>query len=126
MKKNDVKIIVLGLFVSALLYGALFMSRQMANTENLSVEVYMEGELIRTIPLSEEDTYRFEHDYGVNTFEIIDGRVDMIYADCPDLSCTRVVPIELPNENIVCLPYKFHIIIVGESEREVVVDAISQ
>lgn len=124
MKKNDLIIILAGLLLAAAVYGGTLLSRQFVQSDSLAVEVYMDGELQETLPMDAYGTYEYTHEQGYNIFEITENGASMTEADCPDLSCTRQHAIDSPNENIVCLPYKFHLVVTGQ--EEVKIDAISQ
>lgn len=124
MKRNDMIIIAVCLFLALAVFIGTEVNKRMSAADITSVEVHYDGVIQDTISLDEDGVYTYEHDHGINVFEIMDGQVDMIQADCPDLSCTRQHSIGLPGENIVCLPYRFHLVVIGE--EEVMIDAISK
>lgn len=124
MKKNDVIIIIAGLVLAVIVYGGLQISQQLNTADQMAVEVYIDGELERTIPIEGYGVYTYDTELGHNVFEINEEGARMIEADCPTLSCTRQAAINHVGENIVCLPHRFHLVVVGDEEVEV--DAISQ
>ena len=50
---------------------------------------------------------------GKNKIEILDGKVRMIYADCPDELCIRQGWIEYDGQSIICLPNKITVMVSG-------------
>ena len=50
---------------------------------------------------------------GKNQIEILDGKVRMIDADCPDELCIRQGWIEYDGQSIICLPNKITVMISG-------------
>lgn len=116
MKKNDIILIV----VIILLCVGFFVFFQFTKEEGSKVVVTINGEVYETIDLSEEDTYTVEGENGeVNTFQIIDGEVDMIDANCPDKLCVNQKDIHYNHETIVCLPNKVVIEVISGDESEV-------
>lgn len=126
MKRNDWIIIGVGLAVAIMIYGAMALINESANATELGVEVYLDGELKEYIALEKYGSYRYDHEYGYNIIEVNEQGVHVLEADCPTQSCTRHTAIMRPRENIVCLPYRFHVVIVGKENEEVIIDAISK
>ena len=50
---------------------------------------------------------------GKNQIEILDGKVRMIDADCPDELCIRQGWIEYDGQSIICLPNKITVMVCG-------------
>lgn len=124
MKKNDVIIIIVGLVLAIGTYIGLQVSSGGLSTDTLRAEVYFDGELLDSIALDDYGLYPYETELGINVVEINEEGVRIIEADCPTLYCLRHVAIHKVNENIVCLPHHFHVVVVGDSEVEI--DAISE
>ncbi|SDH98509.1 NusG domain II-containing protein [Proteiniclasticum ruminis] len=55
---------------------------------------------------------------GVNIVEIVDEKVGMYEADCPDKVCYSPEYISRPGETIVCLPNRIVIEVKGEEPQE--------
>ncbi len=88
------------------------------------------GDTLETYDLSVDGTYTLEtgaDHANSNTFEIKDGVVTMLEANCPDQNCTYFKPIELNAEVIICLPNEMVLQIISDDpEKESEVDSISQ
>ena len=50
---------------------------------------------------------------GKNQIEILDGKVRMIDADCPDELCIRQGWVEYDGQSIICLPNKITVMVSG-------------
>ena len=57
------------------------------NEEASAVNVYSEGKLLYTLPLSQDTTVTIETDRGTNVVTVKDGKVAVTAADCPDHYC---------------------------------------
>lgn len=53
-----------------------------------------------------------------NIFMCKNGEVSMIKSNCPDLLCVYHYPVSAAGENIICLPHKVVIAIMGEKGKE--------
>ena len=87
-------VLLLSVGASLLLYN---------NKEASAVEVYSDGTLLYTLPLSQDATVTIETNRGTNTVTVKDGKVAVTAADCPDHYCMdRGFCSSGPQ--IVCLP----------------------
>ena len=77
--------------------------------------VRVNGTEIARLPLDQDGTYRIG---SGNTIEISDGKVRMIYADCPDKICVRTGEISAIGQSIVCAPHRVVITIAGSDGKE--------
>ncbi|MCR5774187.1 MAG: NusG domain II-containing protein [Lachnospiraceae bacterium] len=95
-------IIVILLWISA---GFFLMFRAgsdaRAASPALRLEVTKDRETVGVYSLDEDRIVEID---GSNTFEIKDGRVRMVSADCPDRVCVHSREISSDGESIVCLP----------------------
>lgn len=112
MKKNDWILIAAVLLVASIFFGIHFLG---ADSEQVMVEVSIDGELFGKYPLDEEQTIEIN---STNRLKITDGRADMIWADCPDKLCVHQKAISRDGESIICLPNKVVVSIVGGEESE--------
>lgn len=126
MKKSDWYIIAVGLLLAVAIYGGLKVQQMFLETDHKTVVVYSDGEPIDEVDISIDGVYTYTTDFGYNEFEVVDGEVKMVDADCPELTCLHDGPIAHVNETIVCLPNRFHLQVVGVEEGEVEIDAISE
>ncbi len=124
MKKNDLIIIGAGLLIALLAYLIMSIGQKNIKTDELNVEVYVDGELLEVLPMDKEGIFTYETEYGTNVLEIYDHKASIIEATCPDQICVNSSDIFRPNQNIVCLPFRFHVLVQGEGEVEF--DAVSQ
>ncbi len=81
--------------LSAWLFGA--------NTNAQSIQIFSDGRLIETLPLSIDRTIVVEGENGRNTVCIENGAVAVIHADCPDQHCVNR-GFCTGGAQIVCLP----------------------
>ena len=61
------------------------------------------GEVVASLPLSEDATLAVDGDYH-NVFEIKNGSVRMAETDCPNRQCERTGSISRAGQSIVCAP----------------------
>ncbi len=80
--------------------------------ENAVVQIYREGELIRTLPLGEDRELSVSGEY-VNLVSIQDGRACILESNCPGADCVHSGWISSPGRSIVCLPNRVEIRVVG-------------
>ena len=73
-----------------------------------SVEVLLDGKIIRRINLTREPDGRIEirSQRGYNILEIKNGAVRVVEADCPNHDCIRMGVLRTASLPIVCLPHK--------------------
>jgi hypothetical protein len=116
MKRLDVLIIAILLAVSGLWLAARAL---WPDSGGASAEIYVEGQLRETLPLSLPQTEEIETAYGYNTIAVESGSVRVTAADCPGGDCLRTRATR-PGEVIACLPHHLLIRVVGgEAEGEV-------
>jgi len=121
VKRNDIIIFVVVILIGLGVWLGLQSQQKVADEV---VQVYIDGILTESLPLDKEGIYRYEHAYGINTFEIRAGKVKMVQATCPDLVCVHQSAIYKEHTSLVCLPGRFYVVIEGKEEVEV--DAISK
>ncbi len=101
--------LVLLLAVAVLL---LFLPGQSA--EAAVVEIYQDGKLVKTIPLSAEESCTVTGDY-TNVITVSSGRVSITRSDCPGMDCVHSGSIASTGRSLVCLPNKVEVRVVGTS-----------
>ena len=117
-KKVLVGIIVL--LAAAAAGIAIFAAMMNIPRKNPTAEIYQNGVLIRTLPLSADAEFTVECENGVNVVTVENGAVRVSYADCPDKVCVNRGAVSGGAVPIVCLPHKLEIRIV---DGENIVDA---
>jgi len=121
MKKTDIILIIavitLSVFLSIVLRKDL--------TEDLRVNILVDGELVRSESMSGTETkIIIENHYGCNIIEIGTDTVSVTWSDCASQECVHTGKISKPGEVIVCLPHRLLVSIEGLSQSEVI-DAIT-
>lgn len=109
-QKGDLFAICL-VIVLALAVGLLFLPK---SAEGASVEIYHNGVLVKTIPLSAQEEYTLAGDY-TNVIGVAHGAVSILHSDCPGRDCVHSGAISVPGRSLVCLPNGVEVRIVGKS-----------
>lgn len=105
------------------LAGILFLYTRPAAADG-EVEVSVDGEVVMTLPLSEDTKVTISgFDGGENLLVISDGKAEIESASCPDGICVRHYAISRDGESIICLPNRVVVTICGGEKGEV--DAIA-
>ena len=100
------------LIVALLLIGIvlLFVLRG-RSSEGLYVLIMYQNDEKARFSLTSNGVYDIND--GKNKIEILDGKVRMIDADCPDELCIRQGWIEYDGQSIICLPNKITVMVSG-------------
>ena len=117
MKKGDMILICIVLCLALCGFGfMLFGDRGTGGTLTVTID----GVVYKNYDLSKNQEVIMDETLGYNRFEIKDGVVKMMEADCPDQYCVDHAPIHRKGETIVCLPHKVVLEITNSAvEREV-------
>ena len=75
-------------------------------------EVYLDGELIRQLPLDAPVEFEVNGAYR-NTITVQDGKIGVSASDCPGGDCVHSGAIGSTGRSIVCLPNRMEIRIVS-------------
>lgn len=87
---------------------------------NGEVEVAVDGEVVMTLPLSEDTEVTIEGvDGGENLLVIQGGTAKIESASCPDGICVRHYAISRDGESIICLPNRVVVTIRGGEKGDV-------
>ena len=78
-------------------------------------EVWLDGELYKTVDLGTDQEFVIEGPYGSNTVTVKNGRIAVTAADCPDHYCVERGFCD-SGAQIVCLPHRLVIKFVGAQE----------
>lgn len=119
MKKVDIIIgtIIIIIAVGILGVGSYRSNVIKQNSNQLYVDIYVEGTLYKSVPLyNNEDTIEIETEHGRNVVKVHDDGVEMTEADCFDSICVKSGFKKNVGEIIVCLPHKVVVEISGDSE----------
>lgn len=116
IKKWDV--IIIGFFVLVSFMPALYFALEAKGGEGtIYAEVKVKGEVFGSYILTGHEgreVITVETNLGINIIEIVDEKIGMYEADCPDQVCYVPEFINKPGETIVCLPNRVVIEIKGE------------
>lgn len=106
MKKNDRILIAVVFLIAAVFLIFHFWGKVPGRG---TVEIQVDGELYGAYPLTDDCQIEINN---TNQLEIEDGKVSVIWADCPDQVCVHHKSISIAGESIICLPNKVVISIV--------------
>ena len=109
MKKGDIALIIIAVIILSL----WLIPSQSGDVVN----IYVDGALQKTLPLSENSETLIESDFGKNTIIIKDGEVYVTGADCPDRLCEKS-KITKSGRSIICLPNRLSVTIEGGKNDE--------
>lgn len=87
-----------------------------SDQEGGTVQLYLDGDLIHEMPLSENDEYVLAGEYE-NTIAVQDGRAAIIESNCPGEDCVHSGWISAASRSIVCLPNRAEVRIVGAADE---------
>ena len=91
------------------------------NEQAAYAEIYLNGQLIKTVSLSEDQTF-FVEDRYCNTVTVSGGSISISDSDCPGKDCVHSGSIGHAGRSLVCLPNAVEIrVISGESDVDFVV-----
>ena len=111
-KKLLADIILVGVLLIVSL--SVFLIFSLTKEEGTTVVVSVDGEKVAEYPLSVDSTYSLNA--GTNILVVENGKAYVSYASCPDGLCMHQGSISMVGEQIVCLPNKIMIEIIGEGE----------
>jgi hypothetical protein len=109
-----------GMFVVALLAWGVTGLYARSGTGN-SVVVTDSEKRKHRFSLDEDSTHVIETSLGFNTVRIVEGKVCVESADCPNQNCVQQGAISEPGQTVVCLPHK--LVIAIESSVDIGTDA---
>ena len=90
-----------------------FFTVRLLREEGSAVRVQVNGETVAEYSLLYDGEYVLNG--GSNILVIEDGRAFMKDADCPDHLCVRSGKISLSGEQIVCLPNRLSVEVLGDT-----------
>jgi len=122
IKIGDILILLLVLSVTVMTF--LINAERSFVSKNMEVIIRVNGEIIDRFDIGSDIKKVYETEHGINEVVIQSGFAYISDADCPDVICVNTKEAEKNGDSVVCLPNRFSIEIVGQSEVEV--DAISQ
>lgn len=117
-QKWDIAVIAAVALLAVLIF-ALFLPKDTA--AGAYAEIYRDGELIKTVSLSRNQTFTVEGKYS-NTVTVRDGKIAVTESGCPGADCVHCGWISGTGRSIVCLPNGLEIrVVAGDSDVDFVV-----
>ncbi len=108
-KRGDFLLIGGILFVAVI----LILTLTVFSRDGRTVEVTVDGIVVTTLPLNTDTQLVINGIGGQNTVVIADGKAYVSNATCPDKVCQRHRAISRSGEQILCLPHKVTVTVVG-------------
>lgn len=117
MKIKTWDYIIIGIFIVISFLPALFFAARSAPAaEGVYAVIQVQGQEYRRVELTGHtgrDEIIIRTELGINIIEVVDERIGMYEADCPDKVCYIPEFIGRPGETIVCLPNRVVIEVKG-------------
>ena len=110
-QKGDCLAILATLLLAAVVFS-LFLPGK--SEEAAVAEIYLDGRLIRQVPLNTEAEFALSGDY-TNTVTVRDGKIGITASDCPGGDCVHSGFIGSSGRSVVCLPYRLEIRVVSSA-----------
>ncbi len=112
MSKRSWICVAAAIVLAAALIALWFLMRGIER-QDPTAEIYRDGELVRSVPLTEECQFVVECEAGFNQITVQDGEIFVSDADCPDKVCVHTGAISGGAVPIVCLPHRLEIRVVN-------------
>lgn len=96
---------------------AVWIVQRNVKYDNSVVKIWVNGEIVKVIPLNEDIEFTVECESGYNVITVKDGAVCVSDADCPDKVCVSTGAISGGAIPIVCLPHRLEVLVVGENSE---------
>ena len=90
-----------------------------ADEDGKRAELWLNGQLVQSIALDEDQTLELEGDY-CSRITVRNGRVAVTESDCPGQDCVHSGWVFGAGHSIVCLPNRMEIRIVGEQKVDLI------
>ena len=116
--KNKIWILVIAIILLICLALSILLLRPQAPAA--FAQVWSQGKLLHTLPLSEDRQITVETELGTNVITVRDGKIAVTEASCPDHYCMHRGFCD-NGLQIVCLPNKLEIRFTGEQDVDGVV-----
>ena len=113
-QKGDILAVAVPLVLAVVLFCAFLPGKAQ---EAVKAEIYLDGRLVKTVSLREEQSFVLEGEYR-NTVSVKNGKIAISASDCPGEDCVHCGWIGSSGRSIVCLPNRVEIRILGE-QRDV-------
>ena len=109
-QKGDILAVVMVILLAVVVF-LCFLKPQSAPA---TVEVYQDGNLVKTLPLEADQTFIVEGNY-TNTVTVQDGKVAITQSNCPGEDCVHSGWVRSVGRSIVCLPNAVEVRVTGRA-----------
>ena len=99
-RKGDLVAVAVVIALSLSILGCFLFGNKAPSSQ---AEIYLHGELIKTVDLTVDQTFVVENRYR-NTVTVTDGAVAITDSDCPGKDCVYSGSIRTAGRVLVCLP----------------------
>ncbi len=117
-RKGDLLAIGSVLLCAALVAAGLWVKAR--GVDNVTAQIYRDGQMIREVSLDRETTFDVKGDY-TNTVTVKDGKIAITQSDCPGGDCIHSGWVSAAGRAIVCLPNRVEIRLAGVGEVDAVI-----
>lgn len=107
------------IFVAILFSCALLSIWLLGGEETQIAQIYQDGELIKTVDLSHDQSFTITRGTEANTITVQDGKISVTQATCPDQYCVKK-GWQNSGAPIVCLPNRL-VIFFAAGETDAIV-----
>ncbi|AQZ46671.1 NusG domain II-containing protein [Paenibacillus larvae] len=119
LKRGDWMIIILvivaGLAFMIPRYWPSDQTNGKSHNNKTYAKISVDGKEFKTVELTqEEQIIEVKSDHGLNIIKVHDYGVEMTDADCPDEVCLTFGFVTKPGQNIVCLPHRVLVEVIGD------------
>lgn len=112
------KLILTSVLLAIICIGGIvaFLLMKQTSVADPVAEIYVDGALVRTEKLSQEQSFSLTTEYGYNDILIENGSISVKAADCPDKVCVNTGATNSSVVPIICLPHRLEIRIVSAED----------
>ncbi len=102
VKKGDILLSVAFVLTAVVILVCAFWLK----TDGKRAVITVDGEAFGEYFLSEDQEIKVSTVLGQNTVQIKNGKISVVWADCPDLYCVEHIAVDSVGETVVCLPHR--------------------
>lgn len=117
MKKKEILVVSVILFIAIFVYGFYFFSRQ--NADHVIVKDILNNKILLRQPLNVDGIYVVKGQYGKFKIEVKGGLVLAKDVECPNKVCEKMGPLGkglLNAPSIICIPNGLEVILEVKDE----------
>lgn len=123
MKKFSIRgVITLCIFILLVLGAVFWIFTQNQRPKGQWAKITYQEDIVQLVDLKKDGVYQLEANPSI-TYEVRDGGICFVDADCPDKICEKAGLLTRVGETAVCLPRKTVITVISGTEQEV--DAVA-